>query len=177
MNSEKLAKMGVDETVNEFFINNAIFTPRQQTLLVAALEELDGVKGRGDFVKFAVLTSDQDVAFFRQRMAQMYAAYHRRVAPIDRFVSLGRETPIRNLSVVRTKSGIVMFHAPLDYLIWTESMARIFWAMDQAVGAMPGVAGKELWLAGFVSPMARQNIEKAGWRIHANKEHELLLIQ
>ena len=174
MNQAKLSDIGVNSDLVDIFIDNTVFTPRQQTLLVAALADMEGVQNRAAFVKFAALTKDQDVAHFRQRMAQMYAAYHKNVAPIAEFVSLGRGSPIRGLGIARTTAGVVIFHAPLDYLAWTEKMARVFDALNTSVNAMAGISGKELWLAGSLSPMARQNIEMAGWRIHDNVESRLL---
>ena len=174
LNRERLDKMGINADIAELFIDNSVLTPRQQTLLVIALESMNGVKNREVFVKFAILTKDQDVAFFRQRMAQMYAAYHKTIAPIDRFVVLGGEVPIRNLGIARTADGKIIFHAPLDYLVWTELIARIFEAMNNVVDGMPSVSAKELWLAGTVSPIARRKIHAAGWVIHDKMEARLL---
>jgi hypothetical protein len=174
MNREKLVKMGVNEDIADLFIDNAVFSPRQQTDLVFALETLKGVDNRDVFVKFAITTSDPDVAFFRQRMAQMYAAYHQSVVRMGRFVALGRDTPVKGLGLAQTVDGVLIFHAPLDYLVWTELMARIFYAIDGAANGISGVKGKELWLAGGLSPLAQRNIEAAGWKIFDNKEIELL---
>ena len=139
-----------------------------------ALDQMKGVKNRNVFVNFAVLTQDPDVAFFRQRMAQMYAAYHKTVEPIDRCIVLGKEVPIRNLGIARTTGGKIIFHAPLDYLVWTELISNIFEAMNRVVDRMPPVNSKELWLAGTVSALARQKIQDAGWVIHDKVEARLL---
>jgi hypothetical protein len=174
MNRAKLIKLGINPDIADLFIDNTVFSPRRQTLLVSALDQMKGVKNRAVFVHFAVLTRDQDVAFFRQRMAQMYVAYHKTVEPIDRFILLGKEVPIRNLGIARTTSGKIIFHAPLDYLVWTELIANIFEAMNRVVDNMPPVKGKELWLAGTVSALARQKIQDAGWVIHDKVEARFL---
>jgi len=75
---------------------------------------------------------------------------------------------------VRTKNGTILFHAPLDYLAWTEQIASAFAAIDRMAGSLSGVSGKELWFAGGVSPKARQNIERAGWKIYHNVESRFL---
>jgi len=174
MNREKLIKMGINEDIAELFIDNAVFSPRQQTDLVFALEDLKGVDNRDVFVKFAINTTDPDVAFFRQRMAQMYAAYHKTVAPVGRFVSLGHDVPIKGMGLAQTVDGVLIFHVPLDYLVWTKLIARIFGAIDKAANSIQGVKGKELWLAGGLSRLAQKNIEAAGWKVAPNKEVELL---
>ncbi len=107
-------------------------------------------------------------------MAQMYAAYHKTVAPVGRFVSLGHDVPIKGLGLAQTASGDVIFPAPLDYLVWTKLIARIFGAIDKAANSIQGVKGKELWLAGGLSRLAQKNIEAAGWKVAPNNEVKLL---
>ncbi len=174
MNYKKLIKMGVHEDVADLFIDNTVFSPRQQTDLVFALEGMKGVGNKGVFVKFAILANHPDIAFFRQRMAQMYEAYHKTVVPLARFVALGRDIPVKGLGLAQTVDGILVFHAPLDYLVWTEPMARIFHAVDRAANGIAGVKGKELWLAGSLSPLVQKNLESTGWKVVVHKENQLL---
>src|SRR5262245_24231425 len=119
MNTEKLTAMGIDPDTIETFINASIFTPREQTLLVAALDEMKGVVDRDRFVQMAALTHNPDVAFFRQRQAEMYAGYHRAVSPIERFIGVG---PVPG---ARTVNGSLVFNIPVDYVAWTEEVAKV----------------------------------------------------
>jgi hypothetical protein len=89
-NSQKLLAMGAISDIVDLYINNVVFTPREQTLIVLALNEMTGTKNRGAFVKYAVPTNDPDMAGFRQRQAEMYTGYHRSVEPIQEFVPFGR---------------------------------------------------------------------------------------
>ncbi len=173
-NRDKLLAMGVNEDLADVFIDNVVFTPRQQTDFVFALEDMAEVAGRHVLVKFAVNANDEDIVFFRQRMAQMYAAYHKSVTPVRRFLSMGPDAPVKGAGLAQNKAGAVVFLAPLDYLAWTEPMATVFGGLDRAADAVPGVTGKELWLAGGLSPMARRNIEAAGWKIVDGQEIALL---
>ena len=61
---EKLIAMDVNQDIAELFIDNSIYTPREQTLLVAALDEMGGVQGREAFVKTATLADNVDFAYF-----------------------------------------------------------------------------------------------------------------
>src|SRR5262245_31563788 len=88
MNSEKLSAMGVNAEIADAFLNNTIFSPREQTLLVHALGEMNGVGERGALVRVAVPSQNSTIAFFRQRQAQMYAGYNKSVAPLESFISL-----------------------------------------------------------------------------------------
>jgi len=89
-NTEKLKAMGIDPSTVEMFINESIFSPREQTLLVSALDEMKGVSDRDRFVQLAALTNNADMALFRQRQAEMYAGYHKAVSPLGQFVSVGQ---------------------------------------------------------------------------------------
>ena len=89
MNAEKLKAMGIDEHTVDTFISDSEFSPREQTILVSALDEMKGVAERDRFVQLAALTDKDDVAFFRQRQAEMYAGYHRAVGSLERFVGVG----------------------------------------------------------------------------------------
>lgn len=162
-NREKLAGMGVSPDVIDLFIGNSIYTPREQTLLVESLAAIQATKGRDAYVKFAVLSNDPDVAFFRQRQAQMYEGFARTVEPLESFVQLGQ------VSAARTHKGALVFCAPLDHLLWTKAMSNFVGAVTQEVSAQ-GIKERHLWVTGTFSPMARTSLEKMGWKLHDKAE-------
>ena len=163
MNREKLASMGVSPDVIDLFIGDRVFSPRHQTLLVAALAQMDGVDGRAHFVKFAVGGEGEDLALFRQRQAQMYAGYHRAVEPIVEFVPFGA------LVGARTKSGKTVFNAPLDHIAWTSEMSRFLrWADGQVLDAEGKGAARELWITGTMSALAKRRLSELGWTVREN---------
>lgn len=162
-NREKLAGMGVSPDVIDLYIGNTIYTPREQTLLVEALAAMQATKGRDAYVKFAVLSNDPDVAFFRQRQAQMYEGFARTVEPLESFVQLGQ------VSAARTHKGNLVFCAPLDHMLWTKAMANFVSAVTQEVSAQ-GIKERHLWVTGTFSPMARTNLEKMGWKLRDKAE-------
>jgi hypothetical protein len=77
MNSEKLNAMGVDPQIADAFLNNTLFSPREQTLLVQALTEMDGATDRRALVRLALSAHDPTSTFFRTRQVQMYAGYNK----------------------------------------------------------------------------------------------------
>jgi len=166
-NREALAKAGVNADLAELFIDNEIFTPTQETIVTQALAAMDRTQNKDAFAKFLVRTGDQDLALFRQRMSQMYAGYDRTVAGLTGFVALGR-------FVGATKAnGTLVLAFPLDYLAWTSATAAVATAIgDQARQLRtPGV---ELWLTGKVSPRARKEIQRLGWKINESSSQKLL---
>ena len=168
MNTEKLNAMGVNPEITDAFINNSIFSPREQTLLVHALGEMNGVADRGALVRLSLPSQNSTVALFRQRQAEMYAGYNKSVAPLQSFISLGQ------FAMSRTVNGALVANFPADYVVWTEPMARWMTGANQAVNNLPGVKERHLWLTGSLSPRARKEIASRGWQIHDHAEAQLM---
>jgi hypothetical protein len=168
MNGEKLRGMDVNPEVADGFLNNAVYSPRSQTLLVNALDEMKGVRNRATFVRLAAGTADRDIAFFRERQAQMYAGYHKEIAPFETFLALGE------FAAARTAKNEVVFNVPLDHLVWTQDMAQLLTAADGVVTRLTRPANKQLWVAGTVSARAKKEIESRGWKVQERSEERLL---
>jgi len=168
MNGEKLKAMDVYPDVADAFLNNSVYSPRDQSLLVNALEEMKGVGNRATFVRLAAATANPEVAFFRQRQAEMYAGYHKAIAPVETFIALGE------FAAVRTVKNEVVFNVPLDHLVWTQDMAKLLTAADARVTQLTRPANKQLWVAGTVSPRAKKEIETLGWQVQERSEERLL---
>jgi hypothetical protein len=97
----------------------------------------------------------------------MYAGYHKAVAPLSDFVSLGE------LAAGRTADGSVVFCAPLDHLVWTEPMGRFITAANKVIDES-GPKKKQLWVTGTFSPRARKELESRGWQVQERSESRLL---
>ena len=76
--------MDVHPEVADAFLNNSVYSPRYQTLLVNALEEMKGVGNRATFVRLAASSGNKDIAFFRERQAEMYTGFHKRLLRLKR---------------------------------------------------------------------------------------------
>ncbi len=157
-NREKLIRMGAGSDLAAMFFNNTVFTPVEQTILVNALDSMQRTENRMAFVSFVLYTNTPDTAFFRQRMAEMYADYHARVERIGRFV------PVGQFIAAQTISGKFLLCFPLDYLVWTSPCASVASVLGQAASAS-SMRGKEMRVSGFVSPRTRQELKKAGFTL------------
>lgn len=164
INTDKLNAMGIEPSNVEMFIGESVFTPREQTILVSALDEMKGVRERERFVQLAALTNNADMALFRQRQAEMYAGYHKAVTPLAQFVSIG---PV---PAARSGNGTLVFLFPIDYLVWTDSLARLVANTDVLANQLQGVKRKELWVTGNLSPRARKEMRSMGWVTFENAE-------
>ena len=167
-NAQKLLAMGANPDIVDLYINNVVFTPREQTLIVLALKEMAGTKNRGAFVKYAVPTNDPDMAGFRQRQAGMYTGYHRSVEPIQQFVPFGK------FVAARTSGNKLIINVPLDHLVWTEAMAKLITRANSLVDAMKWPTQKQFWVAGTVSPRAVKEMTRKGWKVFEQSERLLL---
>jgi hypothetical protein len=167
-NLQKLNAMGVNPQVADTFLNNTIFSPREQTLFVHALGEMNGVADRGALVRLSLSSQNPTIALFRQRQAQMYAGYNKSVTPLESFISLGGL-----FAASRTKNGALVVVLPLDYLVWTEPMAQLLTGANQLMSELPGIKEKQVWLTGTLSPRARKEIESRGWQIRDRAEAQL----
>ena len=103
--------MDVHPEVADAFLNNSVYSPRYQTLLVNALEEMKGVGNRATFVRLAASSGNKDIAFFRERQAEMYTGFHKAIAPVETYIALGE------FAAVRTTKNDVVFNVPLDHLV------------------------------------------------------------
>ena len=167
MNLDKLTAMGIHPEIADALVHNPVFSPREQTLLVHAVNEMNGVADRGALVRLALTSQHSTEALYRQRQAQMYTGFHKSVAPLERFIPLGQ------FAVSRAANGTLVFNLPLDYLVWTEPMARLFTGANQLVNTLSGIGEKQVWLTGTLSPRARKEIESRGWKIHDRTEAQL----
>jgi hypothetical protein len=55
---------------------------------------------------------------------------------------------------------------PVDHLFWTSRVASVAQALTTHVPSRPRIAQRELWIAGNVSPRARQELESLGWAVY-----------
>ncbi|OLN30056.1 hypothetical protein DVDV_0851 [Desulfovibrio sp. DV] len=157
-NRERLKAMGANTEQADLFVDNAHFDPITQTRLVLALDSMTGVAGRPNFIKFSILTDNDDLAFFRTRMAELYANLNATTDPIKSFIYAGK------FLVGTTANNGVIAAFPLDYLAWTPTVADIAQVLGDAAKAQ-GAKTKKLVVTGEVSPLAAKNLKKAGWTV------------
>ena len=157
---DKLEKMGVsEEDIHRFFLN-ALYSPRHSTIITTALDELTGVDDREAFLAVAREANSEELVLFYQHVAEMMRGYHLHVGAVDRLLAMPR------IPALYTKDRALVVMLPVDYLFWTSRVARVAQALTAHVPSRPRVARRELWIAGNVSPRARQELEALGWTVY-----------
>ena len=169
-NRNKLKAMGVDEEVAEIFLDHPKWSPTATTSFVGALEQMNEVGNRDAMVEVATLVQSDDLVYFRQRQAEMMAAYHLKVSPVARMIRLGE------IAGLQKKDGTLVLTLPFDHVAWLKVVRdRTVTLSRNITQNIKNLTGKELWLGGTVTPFARQNLEAQGWVVKENVSKKLTL--
>ena len=158
----------VTNDIFQHYHHTAIYTPREQTILVVALDAIKGAKGREAFVKTAILADNAEIAYFRQRQAQMYAAYHKMIAPISAFV------PVGQVAGAQLADGNLVVVVPLDLLAWTEPMGSFVANASNYIDQTMKPAGKHLVIAGGATGLAKAKMAELGWTLTEGGDSQLM---
>lgn len=162
INRRMLDAMGVTPAVAELFLDHPKFSPTHKTEIVLSLEQI-AAYDREVFIQRAILADNESAAFFVMGWARMFQAYHNKVAPLARFLRLGR------MPIAQRKDGVLIAAVPVDHLLWTSAIATQHGQNMQNVRKISGVTAGEIWLVGTISPTARRNLEAQNWVVHENK--------
>jgi hypothetical protein len=167
MNEKKLLDMNIPGQTVDMFMEVSDFSPTYQTGLVAALEGLDNVEGRDDYLAFAMRVSGDRRTNLVPRMAELLAAYHRKVAPIARLVRA------RNLMAAMTREGDFVLVLPLDYLLPSQSLNM---AMELMTARAKELKARRMVFAatGVMAPAAKAKLKALGWQAEDGLEAKLL---
>lgn len=161
---EALAGFGLSASEMEGFENALLLTPTRQTLLVDAVQGLEGVEGRAELLRHAAaVTAEDEIEVFLSSTC-LLLHFHSRT-PVARVLA-GLRVP-----TAQRADGHVMVFGAFDNVHWTEDVAAYEHAIREA---LPGDAGaREFWLAGAVSPGAHAALTRLGWDIHDRAEVSL----
>ncbi|MDR3554992.1 MAG: hypothetical protein P4L55_09590 [Syntrophobacteraceae bacterium] len=157
MNEDTLHAMSVSTGLIHAFLNNAAYTPTQDTVIVASLKTLTGARGRDAFLQAALSATDEESASFFEHAAEILWGYQTTVSPIKDLAVFGP------LVFARAANGTVVIPLPIDRAIWTQSASqRVSGAMRSYRAANPNVKGYQFWLTGTASKLAKERAAKHG---------------
>jgi hypothetical protein len=160
MNRATLLKMGISEDdIHQFFLNGH-YSPRHSMIITTALDDLTGVDDREAFLVVAKQANSEELVLFYQHVVEMMRGYQTHVGAVDRVLALPR------IPALYTKNKTLVVMLPVDYLFWTPRVASVAQALTTHVPDQPRIARRELWIAGNVSPRARQELESLGWKVY-----------
>ena len=152
-NEKTMKAVGATDEQTGAMLRNPYYSISVLTSFVASLERLDGVPGRPDVIGLAATAASEDQARFLTGCLHMLAHHHQWVGPLS-------EVMARGTIVGRTAASGLVAGAPVDYVSWTEPVANFARRPDFKAASL------DLWLTGRMSPRARQEFERIGWRVH-----------
>jgi hypothetical protein len=148
-----LKDLGVAQGPIDEFLRQKWFTHTIRLALVDSLTALGPGPGRPDVVAWALTAESETQARFMAGSVAILARHHQTAGPIARIRVTGTV-------LGETAGGAVVVPAAADYVSWTERVAAFAGRPDLA-----GVAPPRLWLAGKLSPRARQELTARKWTI------------
>ena len=169
INREILAGMGVRANVYEAFLAHPWYSPRHETILVHALDELNGVDDRSLLLQLAIQATSEEEALFVQRLVEMFASYHQTVVPLGEFILIADR-----LLVGYTTDQALVAALPLPHVAWTQGLAEAAETVVNWTSRAHPIRRVELWASGRLTQRAHDELEKRGVMIFENKRDRLL---
>lgn len=159
LNQSRLVATGADEELIAAYLDNSRMTPSQQTLLTAAIAELEGVDGRDGILRQSLNPETEPEINFFIKSLTLLAWYHRNQNPLAS-VDTSAAIPAAILA-----NGTTVLAFAVDHVYWTETIAQV--AQNYAnLGAAGQV--REVWLLGSASERCRAEMENLGFTVHVN---------
>ena len=167
LNETRLKAMGVAPEVSRAFRLNPQYNLTRQVRLIASLDALPPVPGRTEFVaRAAGARTDADAQFYTES-AMLADLFNRTQAPLTKIVS---DLPG---ACVLSQGDRFACLFPLDYVVWTESVAGHVDQLTKTAMTDYPEARRELWLTGRASSRTATEFGSRGWII---REKSLKLI-
>jgi len=154
----KLEELQVPKKQIHAFMHNHAIPLSLQVAVVENLSRLSGVSGRGNVAVLMGQVATESQARFLATSLRMLAEYHEQQKPLT---AIGAPGPL----VARNQDGAIIMPAPVDYLSWTEKVAAF--ATSPAFLSVPQ---RTLWLAGKMSPRAKEGFTANGWTIQESAQ-------
>ena len=157
LNRARLAGTGASEDLIEIYLENHRLTPSQQTLLTAAIAEMEDVAGRDGILRQSLrLDGETEVNFFIKSVT-MLAWYHLNEKPLESVLTYAM-IPV---GVDQDGDAALLFAA--DHVYWTESIAS---NAANHEGRRQEDQNASIWLLGTASKRTRQELSKLGFTLH-----------
>jgi hypothetical protein len=171
INTEKLAAMGVPAPLIEKFLDHPAFTPRHDTVIVAALAKLEGVKGRDRFIQLCLRAQDEVGANYFQNIAEIMVGYHTKQAKLQEIL------PMVGIAAVTAANGRILVPLSWDYGVYEQAVAQ---RMDYAVKEFKkrGLSTSfDVWATGRSSKRLKKEAAARGFKITENIEKTIAITQ
>ena len=164
---KKFAAMGIPDDVAKKYLDHPHFTPRHDLVIAESLSQLKGARGRDVFLNAILAARDEVSANFFMNTAETMRGYHETVSPITEITVVG------GFTFAKTQKGSALMPFPLDHGVWSAKASQVIDYLKTSYKS-PGFNGViELWVAGTVSPLARQQLAIRGFTVVENVDRRV----
>lgn len=155
----KLASYGLGASEIDAWLNARALSPTRQVLLLAAVEQLQGVEGRGELFRHSLdLTSSRE--------AQVYLSSVQLMVIVHRSAPLRAIVPGVRLPTAESRRGELIVCGAFEAVYWTADVAAAAEQLGQSLPPHAAGAQPQIWLLGETSARARAEIAARGWELH-----------
>ncbi|WP_368413105.1 hypothetical protein [Dongia sp.] len=159
INEEKMKAMGVPDALAQKFLDHPAYTPRHQTLIVAALEGLNGVKGRDKYIELCLRAGDEVGANFYQNVAEILRGYHQKSARLTEIV------PLLGVAGATASNGRTLVAVAWNLGVFDQGVDQRMEYGSQEFAAR-GLSNKfDIWTTGGATPRLKEEAQARGFNI------------
>src|SRR6516165_6380484 len=151
-NEQSLTKLGAKPEVISQFLSHPWYSPRQETIITAALKKA-GVDSNLFLETANKALTEEDGRYF-QAVAQLLAAYSEKVAPLQ---SLRLEDGVL---CALDRQGVLVVPVSFDYAIWTQTVAQRADALASLVSSDQNIKSAKIWTNGKPSDRLKAELDR-----------------
>lgn len=152
INRKKLFALGLDRVQADAFLMHTQYTPWHKTIITDALARI-GVNPE-DFLRKACTASNQEEAYYFQRLAQLLLKYHSTRASL-------RNIRIENDTVIaRDRDGTLVIPESFDYAVWNEHAVDRINEFNALLRSRKELKALAFWTDGQFSPRFCKELKK-----------------
>lgn len=158
-NKKSLDTLGVSEEKGQQFLDHDFINLSLVTVMIEALNELEGVDDRSVVIDQALLLDTESEAIWFAECLLMAQWFHQNEAPIAKML------PDTLVPVALTKDQRVIVFTAADSALWTEEAAKVSTEFTQNYEKYSDQ--REAWVADKASPRFVAGLEKLGWSVRS----------
>lgn len=153
MVDKKLGAMGVAQDDVDRFLRHPQYSLTLQVALATDLDAMSSASGRAAVIPLALSVTSEEQARFVVGAVAILARYHKTVGPIAK-------VRVAGTVLGKGKDGALIVPAPVDYVAWTERVAKFARRPDLRSSK------RGIWLPGQVSERTGRELVALGWTVH-----------
>ena len=151
-NEQNLTKLGAKRDLITQFLNHPWYSPRQETIITAALKKANVDPDL--FLETANKALTEEDGRYFQHVAQLLAAYSEKVTPLQ---SLRLEDGVL---CALDRDGVLVVPVSFDYAIWTQTVAQRADALARLVSSDQNIKSAKIWTNGKPSDRLKAELDR-----------------